>query len=81
MINKDPLETIVSPFSTMVVGFPAPVDGDGRIVNVRPSVVSVVADLRLGIVTVAFVDEFAGRARILLLREKAKRITKWRSSE
>jgi hypothetical protein len=88
MINNDALETIVSPFSTIVVGFPAPADADGSQVKVKPSVVSVVAEpTEVGTVTVSNLVPFAGKeefvviAKVVLLRANASRIHDCRSNE
>jgi hypothetical protein len=71
-----------------VVGFPAPADAEGRKVKVKPSVVSVVAELtEVGTVTVSnlvlFVgkEAFAVRATVVLLRANASRIHDCRSNE
>jgi hypothetical protein len=88
MINNDALETIVFPFSTIVVGFPAPADTDGSQVKVKPSVVRVMAELtEVGTVTVSNLVPFAGKeefavsAKVVLLRANASRIHDCRSNE
>ena len=79
IISNDALETIVFPSVVMVVGFILPVTVEGWIVKVYPSVVRVVTEPNLGIVTVSNLEAFSGaeeselRAKVVVLRANASR--------
>jgi hypothetical protein len=86
IISNDALETIVFPSVVMVVGFLLPVSVEGWIVKVYPSVVRVVTEPTLGIVTVSNLEAFSGaeecelRAKVVVLRANASRTHDCRSN-